>query len=257
MFTGTVQSQVSLQMLDLKWKKKKQDINNKKTENMTQDQILMQNLEEQAAAARRSARTSEIYNKLKSGGTLTGEERAYLQEHDPEALADYDKAQAEKKAYEKAMKNCKTKEEVDRLKFNKLGSFAAEAKSIANNPYIPKDKKLELMNKLNNRVCCIRDAHLEFVKSRAYEELPEEAELAEARAEEASDENDEILAEQMEADEEVKEDNADISSAIADETTSDVLKNETAKVSFEQVSQEIDKYVRKNGLSKPSFVRRL
>mgnify|MGYP000721360053 CR=1 FL=1 len=42
MYTGTIQSQVSLQMLDLKWQKKKQDINSKKdTEGMTQDEILL------------------------------------------------------------------------------------------------------------------------------------------------------------------------------------------------------------------------
>lgn len=170
MYTGTIQSQVSLQMLDLKWQKKKQDINSKKdTEGMTQDEILLDSLERQAQTERERSATSELYTKLKTGGTLTEEEIAYLKEHDPEALAEYEKAQTEKKAYENALKNCRTKEDVQRLKLNRMGSFAAQAKEIASNPYIPKDKKVVLMQRLNNEVCMIRDAHQAFEKSRAYE----------------------------------------------------------------------------------------
>ena len=189
MYTGTIQSQVSLQMLDLKWQKKKQDINSKKdTEGMTQDEILLDSLERQAQTERERSATSELYTKLKTGGTLTEEEIAYLKEHDPEALAEYEKAQTEKKAYENALKNCRTKEDVQRLKLNRMGSFAAQAKEIASNPYIPKDKKVTLMQQLNNEVCMIRDAHQAFEKSRAYEELPEEQELRREAAEEQADE---------------------------------------------------------------------
>lgn len=189
MYTGTIQSQVSLQMLDLKWQKKKQDINSKKdTEGMTQDEILLDSLERQAQTERERSATSELYTKLKTGGTLTEEEIAYLKEHDPEALAEYEKAQTEKKAYENALKNCRTKEDVQRLKLNRMGSFAAQAKEIASNPYIPKDKKVVLMQRLNNEVCMIRDAHQAFEKSRAYEELPEEQELRREAAEEQADE---------------------------------------------------------------------
>lgn len=189
MYTGTIQSQVSLQMLDLKWQKKKQDINSKKdTEDMTQDEILLDSLERQAQTERERSATSELYTKLKTGGTLTEEEIAYLKEHDPEALAEYEKAQTEKKAYENALKNCRTKEDVQRLKLNRMGSFAAQAKEIASNPYIPKDKKVVLMQRLNNEVCMIRDAHQAFEKSRAYEELPEEQELRREAAEEQADE---------------------------------------------------------------------
>lgn len=188
MYTGTIQSQVSLQMLDLKWQKKKQDINSKKdTEGMTQDEILLDSLERQAQTERERSATSELYTKLKTGGTLTEEEIAYLKEHDPEALAEYEKAQTEKKAYENALKNCRTKEDVQRLKLNRMGSFAAQAKEIASNPYIPKDKKVTLMQRLNNEVCMIRDAHQAFEKSRAYEELPEEQELRREAAEEQAE----------------------------------------------------------------------
>lgn len=238
MYSGTVQSQVNLQMLDIKWKKKLDDINHK--ENLSQEEIFMQSLEEQAADVRKGRDTEQIYTKLKTGGTLTAEEISYLKEHDPEALAEYEKAQSEKKAYEQALKNCRTKEDVERLKLNRMGNFAAQAKTIANSPYIPKDKKLELMNRLNNEVCCIRDAHMEFVKSRVYEEMPEEAEIAEERVEEASDENDEILEEQMGITEKV---------SVEDMTTD----NEAKNMSFEKINQDIERFLRKNGGEKSSF----
>ena len=229
MYTGTIQSQVSLQMLDLKWQKKKQDINSKKdTEGMTQDEILLDSLERQAQTERERSATSELYTKLKTGGTLTEEEIAYLKEHDPEALAEYEKAQTEKKAYENALKNCRTKEDVQRLKLNRMGSFAAQAKEIASNPYIPKDKKVVLMQRLNNEVCMIRDAHQAFEKSRAYEELPEEQELRREAAEESAEKTEHKKdTEQAETTEDSKVDNknkadADAEAEEVDEPQSDV-----------------------------------
>lgn len=230
MYTGTIQSQVSLQMLDLKWQKKKQDINSKKdTEGMTQDEILLDSLKRQAQTERERSATSELYTKLKTGGTLTEEEIAYLKEHDPEAFAEYEKAQTEKKAYENALKNCRTKEDVQRLKLNRMGSFAAQAKEIASNPYIPKDKKVVLMQRLNNEVCMIRDAHQAFEKSRAYEELPEEQELRREAAEESAEkmehQKDTEQAETTETTEDSKVDNknkADAADEEVDEPQSDV-----------------------------------
>lgn len=268
MNTGTVQSQVKLQMLDMKWQKKKKDINQNKNENLSQEEILLRSLEDQAADVRKGRDTEQIYTKLKTGGTLTEEEIAYLKEHDPEALAEYEKAQNEKKSYEKALKNCKTKEDIDRLKMNRMGNFAARAKSIANSPYIPKDKKLELMNKLNNEVCCIRDAHMKFVKSIAYEKLPKEAEIAEARASETAAEKDELLAEQIEATEKISEDVESVCEdeiEIADNKSKELedlhLKlvelehrpesekesPESEDLSFEKISRDIKYYLRKNG----------
>ncbi len=227
MYTGTIQSQVSLQMLVLKWQKKKQDISSKKdTEGMTQDEILLDSLERQAQTERERSATSELYTKLKTGGTLTEEEIAYLKEHDPEALAEYEKAQTEKKAYENALKNCRTKEDVQRLKLNRMGSFAAQAKEIASNPYIPKDKKVVLMQRLNNEVCMIRDAHQAFEKSRAYEELPEEQELRREAAEESAEKMEHQKdTEQAETTEDSKVDNknkADAEAEEVDEPQSDV-----------------------------------
>lgn len=272
MYTGTIQSQVSLQMLDLKWQKKKQDINSKKdTDGMTQDEILLDSLERQAQTERERSATSELYTKLKTGGTLTEEEIAYLKEHDPEALAEYEKAQTEKKAYENALKNCRTKEDVQRLKLNRMGSFAAQAKEIASNPYIPKDKKVVLMQRLNNEVCMIRDAHQAFEKSRAYEALPEEQEL---RREAAEDQAEDTKA-RMDADDTDVEDREDVTSVddknemdveLAEATTSEhtntqasarnrniETKPQTTPQSFTEISEDIERFLRRNHSGKGSF----
>ena len=297
MYTGTIQSQVSLQMLDLKWQKKKQDINSKKdTEGMTQDEILLDSLERQAQTERERSATSELYTKLKTGGTLTEEEIAYLKEHDPEALAEYEKAQTEKKAYENALKNCRTKEDVQRLKLNRMGSFAAQAKEIASNPYIPKDKKVVLMQRLNNEVCMIRDAHQAFEKSRAYEELPEEQELRREAAEESAEKTEHHKdTEQAETTEDSKVDNknkadADAEAEEVDEPQSDVKsemsdvyetveianveshakikppelqktagdasmarRQQEAAQTFTEITEEIERYLRRNHSGRGSF----
>lgn len=283
MYTGTIQSQVSLQMLDLKWQKKKQDINSKKdTEGMTQDEILLDSLERQAQTERERSATSELYTKLKTGGTLTEEEIAYLKEHDPESLAEYEKAQTEKKAYENALKNCRTKEDVQRLKLNRMGSFAAQAKEIASNPYIPKDKKVVLMQRLNNEVCMIRDAHQAFEKSRAYEELPEEQELRREAAEESAEKMEHQKdTEQAETTEDSKVDNknkADAEAEEVDEPQSDVKsemsdvyevkppelqktagdacmarRQQEAAQTFTEITEEIKRFLRRNHSGRGSF----
>lgn len=186
MRTGTIKSQVRLQMLDQKWQQKKSELNTgKKKEEMTSEERLLEDLRQQAEKIRKENETADIYNKLKTGGILTADEIAYLKEHDPEALAQYEQAKAEKKNYENQLKNCRTKEDVDRLKLNRMGNFAARAKSIVNNPYIPKSKKVELMNQLNNEVCLIRDAHTAFVKSATYQDMPAEEEMQQQRKQEA------------------------------------------------------------------------
>ena len=182
MITGTVKNAVKLQMLDTKWQEKKADLNAGKAEkDLSPEERNIAQFQEQMEKERESNSHADTYNKLKSGGKLTEEEIEYLQKHDPEALAKYREAQAEKKAYENELKNCKSKDEVQRVKMNRMGNFAAEAKSISTDPYIPLDKKVELMNQLNNKVCLIGKAHNDFVKSRQYDEMPTEAELEQER----------------------------------------------------------------------------
>ena len=56
---------------------------------------------------------------------------------------EYKADRMEQEAYEKKLKNCKTKEEAERLHVNRMNGKLSELKSIVNNPNIPKSEKLK------------------------------------------------------------------------------------------------------------------
>ena len=103
---------------------------------------------EDAAHMRENNQMASVDTKLKSGEELTPEEQEYLKQNDPDAYREYQEIRQEREAYKRQLKSCRTKEDVEKLKLNKMGSFMAEAKKIANNPVIPKGKKKGLMEKL-------------------------------------------------------------------------------------------------------------
>ena len=230
MITGTIKNVVKLQFLENKWQQKKNDINAKKPiKEMTQEERMLADFQKQVEKERESNLHADLYNKLKSGGKLTSEEISYLEQNDPEALRKYREDQAEKKAYERELKNCKTKDEVDRVKMNKLGNFAAQAKKITTDPYIPLDKKVELMNQLNDKLCRVNQAHMEFLDSQQYRDMPTEAELSEERTEEIT----EIQADMQE---EVMDSISDADSDIEEKVVSDNESEELAETNL--VSKE-------------------
>ena len=243
MVTGTIRSAVHLQVLDNKWQQKKNSINEKKPlSEMTQEERMLSHFQEMAEKERESNKHADTYNKLKSGGKLTSEEIAYLEEHDPEALRKYREDQAEKAAYERELKKCRTKDEVERVKMNKLGNFSAKAKQITNDPYIPLDKKVELMNQLNNKLCLIDEAHQKFVKSRQYQDMPTDAELQERSAEEVP-ENQEPLKESIATDTDETEDG--MRNAVAEREENDRTSEPdmgTEGLSFSKLSSEIREF---------------
>lgn len=230
MITGTIKNAVKLQFLENKWQQKKNDINAKKPiKEMTHEERMLADFQKQVEKERESNLHADLYNKLKSGGKLTSEEISYLEQNDPEALRKYREDQAEKVAYERELKNCKTKDEVDRVKMNKLGNFAAQAKKITTDPYIPLDKKVELMNQLNDKLCRVNQAHMEFLDSQQYRDMPTEAELSEERTEEIT----EIQADMQE---EVMDSISDADSDIEEKVASDNESEELAETNL--VSKE-------------------
>lgn len=231
MITGTIKNAVKLQFLENKWQQKKNDINAKKPiKEMTQEERMLADFQKQVEKERESNLHADLYNKLKSGGKLTSEEISYLEQNDPEALRKYREDQAEKKAYERELKNCKTKDEVDRVKMNKLGNFAAQAKKITTDPYIPLDKKVELMNQLNDKLCRVNQAHMEFLDSQQYRDMPTEAELSKERTEEITEMQEDMQEEVMDS---ISDADGDIEEKVASDNESEELA-ETNLVSKEK-----------------------
>lgn len=174
LISGSVRNSVKLAAMDTKWQQKKNNINSGKQVKLTQEEQQINMYQQQLDDIRESQKPAGIDAKLESGRKLTPEEIEYLRKNNPQALRDYENTMRERKAYERQLKNCKSKEDVEKLKLTKMGEYAAAAKNITNNPHIPKDKKLELVKKLLKQVSGITAEHLEFVESLQYQSLPED-----------------------------------------------------------------------------------
>lgn len=189
MISGTVKNAVQLQALNGKWQQKKESgkltkEERNERENWTQEDYIIQDIKDQAEQNRKVEHDTKIDNKIMAGGTLTPDEEKYLEQNNPEALKKYKEIKAEKKSYEEKLRKCKTKDEVERVKMNTMGEYAASLKKVVNDPLIPKSEKLakaqEMLAKTNN----VQDVHISFVNSLEYEELPTEGEEAVERSEE-------------------------------------------------------------------------
>lgn len=125
----------------------------------------------------------DIHTKLQSGAKLTQEERSYLQAKDPESYRELVQEEQEQKAYEQALRRCKTKEEAERLKMSQLNKSMATVRSVEHNPNISMSKKLEIAMREQRKVNRVMESTRKFVESGEYEKLPTEAEYAEAMGE--------------------------------------------------------------------------
>ena len=178
--SGTIASTVQLQMLNNKWMQKKesgnvlskQELNERST--WTSEQFMIADFQDQLEHNREAEKRQKIDNKIMSGGSLSPEEISYLEKNDPVALKKYRETKEEKESYKEKLRQCKTKEEVDRVKLQKLGELESSLSSIVNDPAIPKSAKLakaqEILAKTNN----IEAAHLEYQSMPTDEEKKEQ-----------------------------------------------------------------------------------
>ena len=133
---------------------------------------------------RSDTRLKDIKDKVLNGKKLTPEERRYLQEKDPLTYQKLRNVEADQKSYERELRRCKTKEDVQRLKTMRLGASLAAVNSVANNPNISTAKKLEFCQIEKLRCDKLEASTLAFVRKGEYSKLPTEAEKAKAEAEE-------------------------------------------------------------------------
>lgn len=121
-----------------------------------------------------------IYNKIYSGAKLTPDEMKYLQVKNPEMYKKLKDIENEKKQYERELKECKTKEDVEKLKFSKVSASLSAINSVKNNPNIPESFKLEVAMREQKRLNELDKITAKFVKSGEYAKLPTEAEKSKA-----------------------------------------------------------------------------
>lgn len=188
MKTGTIHNTVKLNMLTQEWNQKKDSGNvlskreRNERANWSAEQRQLNDFKEQLEREKEGTKRNEIANKISSGQKLTPEEEQYLASYDPQGLADYKQTQNERKAYEEKLKNCKTKDDVQKLKTTTLGNHLTTLKKIINNPVIPLSEKLKKAQQILGKTKNIQAAEEEFIESGEYEELPTEMELREEEA---------------------------------------------------------------------------
>lgn len=183
MIAGTIRQSVQMATMNNLIEEKKTKGFVKKQEEMTPEERMLEQFKEQAAQNKEAEYTNGIANKVMSGEKLSMEEIEYLQKKNPELLKKYREMQEEAKAYERQLRRCKTKEEVERVRVNKINGYLAQAKSVSNNPVIPKGEKKAILEEIMARLTKIEKVHMKFVKSVEYKELPKEQEIAKERAE--------------------------------------------------------------------------
>lgn len=194
---------------------------------------------EDAEKMRESNQMASVDTKMKSGEGLTPEEEEYLKENCPDAYREYQEIKQEREAYKRQLKSCRTKEDVEKLKLNKMGNFMAEARKISANPVIPKEKKRGLMEKLLKKTMGVQKVHLAFTKTSKYQNLPTEEELTE-KVKEKADREKETLSEKK------SEEQQAIPGMILEEDeeeTEEKASGEIKAAAFEDVKQTITDYL--------------
>ena len=193
MIAGTVRNSVKLDILAQSWEQKKATNNvltkqeRNKRANMTPEERMLEHYQEELIKNREQSKNNAIAYKIMDGEDLTYEEEQYLAKNNPALLNNYRKVKAERHAYEDALKKCKTKEEVQRLKINTMSGYLSELKSAKGEAKL--DKAQEIIGKIKN----IQKAELEYLESGEYENLPSEAEEAVERDQEKIEENEAVF----------------------------------------------------------------
>lgn len=185
---GSVGSYVKTMDMENKWRTKKNSGNfaadGAKTVGEWIEQQKKKTVEKkssQSSMGNKSDSTLTAINyKLAKGSKLTPAEKEYLRKKDAAAYQRVQNIEATQKDFENKLRQCKTKEEVRKLKLTYVASALYSVNSIKNSPYIPEGAKAGLISEQQQLMAAIDRSHTDFVKSGEFALLPTEAERAEA-----------------------------------------------------------------------------
>ena len=130
-----------------------------------------------------------IQSKVYSGTSLSRAEKEYLKTKNPVLYARLEAADLEKKVYERELKRCRTKEEVQRLKLSHTASSLSAVNAGQHSAGASSEQKMALAQGELYKIKGMQDATNRFVRSGAYHSLPTEREkaIAEKRVEQAQE----------------------------------------------------------------------
>lgn len=123
---------------------------------------------------------SAIHSKIQQGSSLTADEMNYLKSKDFVTYQRLKRNQNELESYEKSLRQCKSKEEVQKLKLQHINSGIMELKSVKNNPNVSDSDKLAAAYSCQQKISALNKATQKFIDSGAYAKLPSDAEINKA-----------------------------------------------------------------------------
>lgn len=132
---------------------------------------------------------ADIQSKVYSGTSLSRAEKEYLKTKNPVLYARLEAADLEKKVYERELKRCRTKEEVQRLKLSHTASSLSAVNAGQHSAGASSEQKMALAQGELYKLKGMQDATNRFVRSGAYHSLPTEREkaIAEKRVKQAQE----------------------------------------------------------------------
>lgn len=244
LMAGSIYSYTQNLKLSQKWNMKKENGNylqkqsnsSKQTENAQVSEFEQYREQLEQIREQNDPEKTNVYTKLNSGKKLSAQEMEYLRNHDPMSYQKAKEMEAERESYKRELKNCKTKEDVERLRTSRLAVRFAVANSISSNANIPKSVKAGLMAQELAKAQALDEETREFKKSLQYRAMPTDAE----KKEEYEEKMDEIKGE-MEVEREQLEKQEKDKKNVESEAESD-FKIETDSESGEtkEVKESID-----------------
>ncbi len=153
------------------------------TKESQKDQELQSRLLESMKPDESASMRQQISTKMMAGKRLSSAEMEYLKENDPQTYQKARTIEMEREAYERRLKQCRTKEEVQRVKFSQAASSLATVKNVESNPSIPKGQKLALIMQELHKFNAMSDTDRAYMQSKDYQSLPTEAEKRKAEEE--------------------------------------------------------------------------
>ena len=119
---------------------------------------------------------ADLYAKIQSGSELTNEEMEFLRKNNPDLYSKLRNQEIEDEAFKKKLENCKSKEDVQKAKLDKMNQALSKMKTVSNNPNISDDQKLAIFSEVNAEVLRCNKITDEFIQSGDYSRLPDKNE---------------------------------------------------------------------------------
>ncbi|HAR79267.1 MAG TPA: hypothetical protein DCR21_00395 [Succinivibrionaceae bacterium] len=119
----------------------------------------------------KAEKVSSIKSKLMSGKTLSSSEKEYLRVADPVTYNSIMAAENERRHFERKLKECRTKEEVEDLKLGRLANSMTNMQSIEKADFPPEEKEKYAAVE-NYRLNGYVKSTEKFRQSKEYKELP-------------------------------------------------------------------------------------